>query len=223
VLENGTCIQINYLWTPAVAGVYNITVYVPPVPSENFTNNNWVTKIATVVTPPPDTNWILLATDPDEGAGTNLKAIYGQVYSDTLYFKLEQHRPWITITDINIGILLDADQSSSTGLPDGYYPNQNTGIGADYLMVIGVEATEMWRWDPLALMWDIYNPIPFAYLEAPENSNALVVGVDLADVETGETLDCAVADTMSDWDWMPDSGFFTFPLVRDLYTERDSA
>ncbi|UCD96884.1 MAG: hypothetical protein JSV35_02185, partial [Candidatus Bathyarchaeota archaeon] len=213
-LENGTCVQIDNLWTPTAAGVYNITAYAPPVPGENFTNNNWVTKIATVVTPPPDTNWILFATDPDEGVGTNLKAIYGQVYSNAMYFKLEQHRPWTTITDINIGIFLDADQSSSTGLPDGYYPNQNTGTGADYVMVIGFEATEMWRWDPLTLMWDIYNPIPFTYLEVHESPNRLVVGVNLADVETEGTLDCAVADTMSDWDWMPDSGFFTFPLVR---------
>jgi len=39
---------LNYLWSPTVEGIYNITAYVPPVPNENFTANNVVTQMITV-------------------------------------------------------------------------------------------------------------------------------------------------------------------------------
>jgi PKD repeat protein/archaellum component FlaF (FlaF/FlaG flagellin family) len=197
-----------------VEGTYNVTSYVVPVPEETITQNNLITEIITVVAPPPEANWILLATDPDEGVGTSLKAIYGQLYSDIIYFKVEHYRPWTTINDIDTGIFMDADQSPSTGLPDGFYPGQNTGIGADYVIVVGLQATEMWKWDPIAKMWDLGNPISLAYLDAPDGSNVFVVGVYLASVETGRSLDCAVADVVSGWDWMPDAGYLTLILIR---------
>jgi thermitase len=209
-LPEGTSTTVGLSWTPAVEGTYNVTSYVVPVPDETITQNNLITEIVTVVAPPPDANWILLATDPDEGVGTSLKAIYGQLYSDIIYFKVEHHRPWTTINDINTAIFIDADQDPSTGLPDGTYPDQNTGIGADYLIVVGWEATEMLTWDPINGWWDLGNPISLAYLYAPDGSNVFVVGVFLADVETAGTIDCAIADIPSDWDWMPDTGYFTW-------------
>ncbi len=173
--------------------------------------------------PPPPENWVLLATDPDEGLGTNLRAIFGQLYSDVVYFKVHYYRPWTTINDIDAGIFVDADQNPSTGLPDGYYPGQNTGIGADYLIVVGWEATVMWKWDPIAEFWDTANPISLAYLDAPDGSNVFVVGVYLADVETTGALDCAVSDIPSEWDWMPNTGHFTFQLLQiAIYTDKDT-
>jgi len=162
--------------------------------------------------PPPPRNWISLASDPDEGTGTNLKEIYGQRYSAVIYFRVGHYRPWATIADINTAILIDADQNSSTGLPDGWYPGQNTSIGADYLIIVGFEGTEMWKWDPIAGFWDLANPISLAYLNAPDNATVFVVGVYLADVATAGALDGAVTDTFSGWDWMPDTGHFTLKL-----------
>jgi len=213
-LPGGGSTTVGLSWTPAVGGTYNVTSYVVPVPEEAITQNNLITEIVTVVAPPPEANWILLATDPDEGVGTSLKAIYGQLYSDIIYFKVEHYRPWATIDDIDTGIFIDADQDPSTGLPDGFYPGQNTGIGADYVIVVGWEATVMWKWDPIAEMWDLGNPISLAYLDAPDGSNVFVVGVVLASVETAGILDCAVADVVSGWDWMPDAGYFTWILIR---------
>jgi thermitase len=213
-LPEGESATVGLSWTPTVEGTYNVTSYVVPVPEETITQNNLITEIITVVAPPPETNWILLATDPDEGVGTSLKAIYGQLYSDIIYFKVEHYRPWTTINDIDTAIFIDADQDPSTGLPDGFYPGQNTGIGADYVIVVGWQATKMWRWDPVAGMWDTRNPISLAYLEAPENSNAFVVGVFFDNVETPRIIDCAVADVQSNWDWMPDAGYFTLILIR---------
>jgi len=136
------------------------------------------------------------------------------MYSNTIFFKVEYYRFWTTIQDIDTAVLIDADQNASTGLPDGAYPSQYTGIGADYLIVVGWEATEMWKWDPIAHSWDLANPIYLAYLDAPEDSNVFVVGVFLADVETTGVIDCAVADVPSNWDWMPNTGHFTWIVIR---------
>ena len=213
-LSSGALALVGLSWTPTVEGTYNVTSYVVPVPGETATENNVITKIVTVIAPPPEENWILLATDPDEGTGTNLKAIYGQLYSDIVYFKVEHYRVWATINDIDTGIFIDADQDPSTGLPDGSYPDQNTGIGADYVIVVGFQGTQMWRWDPAAQWWDIFNPIQLAYLDALENSNIFVVGIYLADIGDFQIIDCAVADVPSNWDWMPDTGHITWTLIR---------
>jgi len=210
----GESTTVGLSWTSTVEGTYNITSYVVPVPDEVITQNNLIMEIVTVVVPPPDEGWILLATDPNEGVGTNLKAIYSQLYSNIMYFKVEHHWPWATISDIDTGIFIDADRDLSTGLPDGSYPGQNTGIGADYLIVVGWEANEMWKWDPNAGFWNFSNPISLAYLDAPDSSDVFVVGVFLTDVETAGILDCVLSDILSDWDWMPDTGHLTWLLIR---------
>jgi len=214
LLQGTTSTTVSLSWTPTSEGAYNVTYYVVPVPAETIIENNQITEILYVITPPPETNWMLLETDPDEGVGTNLKSIYGQVHSDIVYFKVEHHRSWTTINDIDTAIFIDADQDASTGLPDETYPYQDTDIGADYVIVVGWEATEMWKWDPITGMWDISNPIPLAYLEAPENSDVFVVGVFFVSLETSGIVDCAVTDIPSNWDWMPNSGFFTWILIQ---------
>jgi len=213
-LERYASTTVSLSWTPGEVGIHNITYYVAPTPNETEVQNNQITEFLYVVTPPSETGWMLLETDPDEGYGCNLKSIYGQASSDVIYFKAEYHKNWTTINDIDTGILIDADQDPTTGLPDRTYPGQNTGIGADYLIVVGWEATEMWRWDPITRMWDISNPIPLAYLEATENSTVFIVGVFFTDVETSGIIDCAVADILSNWDWMPDSGHFTWIVIQ---------
>jgi hypothetical protein len=44
----GSSYTLTYLWTPDTEGTYNTTVYVPPVPNENFTANNVVTRYVEV-------------------------------------------------------------------------------------------------------------------------------------------------------------------------------
>jgi len=164
--------------------------------------------------PPPSGGWILLATDADEGSGTSLKTVYGQLYSDIIYLKVEHHRSWTTISDIDTAIFMDADRNPATGLPDGHYPGQNAGIGADYIIIVGFEATAMWRWDPNTSWWDTANTISLAYLDAPDYSNVFVVGVYRADMQTVGIIDGTVSDVPSGWDWMPNSGHFTFALME---------
>lgn len=47
-LVNGTKYIMNYMWTPSVEAVYNVTAYAPPVPSENVTVNNLETEFVSV-------------------------------------------------------------------------------------------------------------------------------------------------------------------------------
>jgi PKD repeat protein len=47
-LVNDTYYTIDYLWTPTVEATYNVTSYVVPVPSENITANNFVSKMVRV-------------------------------------------------------------------------------------------------------------------------------------------------------------------------------
>jgi len=165
----------------------------------------------------PPESWVLLATDPDEGAGTSLREIYGQVDSGILYFKVVHYRPWTEISEIDTGILLDTDQDLTTGLPEGSYPDQNMGIGADYLIVVGDEGNALWNWDESLEWWDMGNVIELAYLWGMEDSNVFVVGVYLSDIEpSSEAIDCAVADPRSSWDWMPDTGYFTCQLISAI-------
>jgi thermitase len=205
---------INLTWTPSETGVSNVTYYIAPISGEASTENNKKTEMLYVVPPPSESKWMLLEEDPDEGVGCNLKAIHAQLSFNIIYFKVEYYRKWATIEEIDTGIPIDADQDPTTGLPDGYYPYQDTDMGADYIIVVGFEATEMWRWDPVHGWWDLSNPIPLAYLEAHENSNWFIVGIFSTDIETKGLIDCAVADPMSRWDWMPNHGHFTWLAIQ---------
>ncbi len=47
-LLNGTSQTVSHLWTPRASGVYNITVYAPPVSGENQTSNNRYSRFVPV-------------------------------------------------------------------------------------------------------------------------------------------------------------------------------
>ena len=51
LLVNGTKYKMNYTWSPASEGIYNITAYAPPVLGENVTINNIETKFVSVQYP----------------------------------------------------------------------------------------------------------------------------------------------------------------------------
>ena len=163
---------------------------------------------------PPSGEWYLLGTDPDEGNGTSLRYLFWQSSNDTLYFKVVHWRAWITINDVDTGIFLDVDQDPATGCPDGFYPGQNNDMGAEFLILVGFEGTEVWWWNDT--MWDVTNPIPLAYLDAPNGTDTFIVGVYLADLGLSHKpcIDVSVAEPMSEWDWLPDSGHFTICLRR---------
>jgi thermitase len=202
-------------WTPTSIGTYNITFYAVPQPGETVTENNAITGKSIVGTSPSETNWTLIATDPDENdEGMNLKAVSSQLQSDVVYFKVEFYRSWIIASeDIDTAILVDVDRNSRTGLPDHYFNNQNTGIGADRLIIVGSEGPGMWSWNATNKFFDSFNPVDFAYLDLPDNSSEFIVGIKTADLETNGLFDFAVSDAYSNWDWIPNSGYR--PFIQD--------
>jgi len=63
-LVTGTSYTIDYLWTPTIEGVYNLTVYAPPVPDESITANNMESAIVHAYVPPD-----ILIVEDNNGAG----------------------------------------------------------------------------------------------------------------------------------------------------------
>ena len=146
----------------------------------------------------------------------SLKAGYSQQQSNIAYFKVTFHRTWTTIeNDINVAIMIDADRNPRTGLPDGYYSGQNTYLGADYLIIVGYEGTEIWKWNETTGFFDTANPLPLAYLEAPDNSSSFIVGVYTQDLQTNCNFDVVFCDAYSTFDWMPNNGYI--PFIADKY------
>jgi hypothetical protein len=157
----------------------------------------------------PPESWTLLGTDPDEGIGTDLKAVYAQIHSDILYFKVKHHRNWSTSDDVFDLIFVDADQNSATGMSE--MPEHCTGMGADYLLAVGSYYNMMLAWDPDLGDFDYANPISLAYLDVPNHTNVLVVGVYLSDLGNPEAFYCTASEGETMMDWVPDCGNFTFP------------
>ena len=217
-LPANTSSTVLLSWNPGIVGTYNITAYVVSVSGETITTNNIITKNFIVATSPPDSNWTLLANDPDEGYGLSLKALSSQLYSGAVYFKIQFYRPWTTVASgIDTALFIDADQNPSTGLPDKYYPNQNNKIGADYIIIVGSEGPKMWKWEPALGYFNTSNSISFAYLDAPTNSNLFVVGVNTTNFQTNGFFDCALSDIFSNWDWMPNTGYVPFIQSNDQH------
>ena len=202
-------------WTPTSIGTYNITFYAVPQPGETLTENNAISGKSIVGASPSETNWTLIATDPDENTeGMNLKAVSSQLQSDVVYFKVEFYRPWIIASeDIDTAIMVDVDRNPRTGIPHYYYTNQNNGIGADSMIIVGSEGPEMWNWNAAINFFDTSNPIDFAYLDLPDNSSEFIVGIKTADLGTNGLFDFVVSDVYSDWDWIPNSGYR--PFIQD--------
>ncbi|NLF88802.1 S8 family serine peptidase [Candidatus Bathyarchaeota archaeon] len=211
-------------WTPNTIGNYNVTYAVTPSIGETNLNNNKLSNTYTVVAPPNPTNWTQIATNPETGVGYNLKAAYSQLDSGVVFFQVSFYSQWSKVTEaIDDVIMIDADQNVSTGLPSDYYPNQNNYIGADYLILVGWEGTEMWMWDQTNRRFDTSNPIRLLYLDAPDNSNVFVVGVSANDLPISGQFDCSftdialISDTEVVWDWMPDSGYVPFSPQASLH------
>ena len=74
-LLTGSSCTINYLWTPTVEGMYNVTAYAPPVSGENYTYNNRATEIVIVKYP---------LIHPIEGQWANYTIRYIDVTTDTI-------------------------------------------------------------------------------------------------------------------------------------------
>jgi thermitase len=219
-------------WTPQALGIYNVTYAVTPASGESDFANNHLSANYTVVSSPNEANWTKIASHQDHGSPYvpyNVKAVYSQLQSDVVFFKVAYYRPWSNaFEDINTGIMVDVDQNISTGAPQGYYPFQSDYIGADFLILVGYEGNEVWQWDSANRRFDYDNPFNLIYLDAPDDSDTFVVGIDADTLQTTGTMDCSLSDVTpffydgqwwATWDWVPETGYFPFvaqPSQHDL-------
>jgi thermitase len=226
LLVNGQLVDVTYVaslsighyaypvlsWTPTVEGQYNISAIVSAMPSETITENNIVSKEFTAMQP-SESNWTQLATDTDEGTGCNLKAVSTQSQLGLLFFKVDFYRSWsYSSSDINTAIMIDVDRNPRTGMRDQYYSGQNDNLGVDYIIIVGYQGCKLWTWNETLCGFQIDDSI--AYLDAPNGTDTFVVAVDSAVIQsTG--FDFAVVDSMSNWDWLPNTAYLPFISNKD--------
>jgi len=169
---------------------------------------------------PSSHGWRLVATDPDEGNTPDIAAVYYKVENGILYFKVEYYRDYSSINGIDTGIFIDVDSNQSTGYYVDSYPNANTGLGAEYVLVIGWESEDftgapasLWR-NSSSSSWDLAHAAPADYYSVPDSGNTVVAGIYLYRLAgAGSTVKVAVADVPSNWDWCPDSGNVSITLI----------
>lgn len=164
-------------------------------------------------------NWILISYDYNDFNEPNLRAVYYKVERGILFFKVTFHNNISTIDDFDVGIFLDVDKNPNTGFDvDHTYPGASTGIGAEYVIVIGWEAyfyssyAVMWR-NIGTSNWDIDNQVYPDYINVDFSKNMFVVGYKLHKI-TGlkDSARVAVTDVGPNylpwrvWDWCPDTG-----------------
>lgn len=168
--------------------------------------------------------WILICSDPDEGAGCNLKEVYYKVSHGTIYFKVVYYRPINDVgKDIDTAVLLDVDENINTGYYVDNYPNASTGLGAEYLIVIGNQSLYVSPWPTIMVRansstsWDIDNLLPPDYYDIPVPGTVATVGYSLSKLgNLGSEIKVSIGDVFSEWDWCPDSGNVTIYVPRSV-------
>lgn len=221
-----TSSSIVLSWTPSATGTYNVSYVVTPSSEETNLSNNMLSTVYTVVAPPSEDNWTLLATNPDSTLGCGFKEVYSQLDGGVVFFKVAFYRDWgIAAQDIDTAIMIDSDQNPRTGMPLNSYPGEENYLGVDYLILVGNEGNEILRWNTTERGWDS-NLLQILYLEAPNNANTFVVGVGTRDIDVVDSFDCSFIDiaALSNgdsplyyWDWIPDSGYIPFSPQRNQH------
>ena len=161
----------------------------------------------------PINNWILICSDPDEGYGANIKAVYYLVSGNMIYFKVVYYREFDNLTDIDTGIFFDVDLNPGTGYNVDQYPGANTSVGAEYVIVIGNEALQLngvpaavWHYID-STTWNVTGGVPADYYHIPVPGKVAIVGFSL-DKFPGlqKRVRIVTSEVYSNWDWCPDKG-----------------
>ncbi len=201
-------------WTPTSDGKYNVTAVVLPMPEETITGNNAISKEFTPLQPVD--SWTLLATDPDEGDGCNLKTVSTQSQTGLLFFKVDFYRTWnYCSSDINTALMIDVDRNPRTGLRDQFYPMQQDNLGVDYMVIVGYQGCTFWKWNETICAFEAENSI--VYLDAPNYSDTFVVAINATTIQSSGAFDFSVLDSFSNWDWLPNTGYLPFILNKSSH------
>jgi hypothetical protein len=169
---------------------------------------------------PEDTGWMHVLTDGDTGTAPNVDSLFVRSSESELQFKLTTHGtwadPWDALAGFTAAFLLDTDRDPITGLSasDQHYYSPND-IGADHLLVAGAEDLALFTWDEAAGEWSSRTGLTTSSL--PADTNVLVAGVSLAELDDPAGLDLVVGWTLyreqeQVLDWAPDHGHISVPI-----------
>ena len=174
---------------------------------------NWETLLES-----DQSTWSLLIQDTDETWERDIDKLYVTSNSTSVVFQLITNGEWIDPhseeSGIDVGIFIDVDQNTNTGLNEGSdYHYQPNDIGADYVAVVGVEGDSLWNWQDTS--WNKLTD--FQFLNLDNNSNTFEVGVRLSDIGNPSAIDIVIANITfgadtTYWDWAPNAGHVTYNI-----------
>jgi len=177
-------------------------------------------------------DWLLLVDDPDDGAvGYNAHYLYvdADFSDDALEFKVQTYAPIPDATrDVQFAVYFDTDQNSATGLssstPDWAADAKPQSIGADYMMFVGSDPTDVgpihtnviFQWNATDNSWDSIDTTLSPY--QPANADSVRGGISEATLGNPSVIDveaifiCEVAGSNEYRDRIPNSGHATIDL-----------
>ncbi len=160
--------------------------------------------------------WQLIATDPVDHGYLDIKAVYYKVENNILFFKWEVYNAFSSWTDFDIGVIIDVDNNVNTGfdVDNSWYPNVNSDIGGEYLIIVGWEA--YWYLNSPAVMfansgttgWETYSPIQVDNYSFDTASRTIVIGIKLSKFSgiEGTVSVFALEVAGNNWDYCPNVG-----------------
>jgi hypothetical protein len=161
--------------------------------------------------------WQTLAEDINDPWPTDIKRVLGRSTDSLLELRYEFWGSWADAfndTSFDLGVYLDVDNFSMTGRTD-FAGTPLNGIGADYLMIVGVHGdTALSSYNQATGKWDfVFNPNGFAYLNIADSSDFFEVGIRWSDLSNPDavqfvSINVLLVDQVGSFlaDWAPDQG-----------------
>jgi len=161
--------------------------------------------------------WQTLAEDINDPWPTDIRRVLGRSTDSLLELRYEFWGSWADAfndTSFDLGVYLDVDNFSMTGRTD-FAGTPLNGIGADYLMIVGVHGdTALSSYNQATGKWDfVFNPNGFAYLNIADSSDFFEVGIKWSDLSNPDavqfvSINVLLVDQVGSFlaDWAPDQG-----------------
>ena len=157
----------------------------------------------------------LIITDPNEGTLVDIKNVYAGVSPTHINFRVETYT---SITEEAYGIMwLDADQNSSTGVTDEWWPGYGLNdIGGEYAVSLNTYYVEayLYRWTGDSFEFVSYLPLSL-------NAYYFTISIPLSDIADDGIMDVTLMmeDYYGSIDIAPDEGHGTTGIGANWLSE----
>lgn len=179
--------------------------------------------------------WFPFLTDPGDASENDVDSILVRNTAEELQFRVVTTGEWENPRDstgFNAGIFLDTDLNIETGYSSGEEVRNDSPligdslhydvgeIGADYLIVVGLQGDGIWKWNSAASVWQ--EQAELTQTEVVSDTNIFVISLSLEDIGAPERMNLRMANVTyheenPSWDWVPDEYFGTYFIDEGLY------